>query len=276
VSDFLGNIAARTIASPSMRPRGQMRFEPPPDAAPEFTLPWPLPHENAAKAPATTSAADPVTAADRVAGDHRAQPQSEAPVIPLNRQSAFLAAAGVEAVATEVTPTRDASPPAPAIVEGARAAAQIVRAPVRGTKAEVGSQQLFSREHSPSIGEPVAEPSAEVFDRVASPAPRAHRYDEEPARVQPAWELVDVQAARGERARRFGRQGTANARADTFGGVRAADHHAAGSAAGEPLVQVSIGRIEVRATVAPATPAAPRRSSAMSIDQYVARRKERR
>jgi hypothetical protein len=45
---------------------------------------------------------------------------------------------------------------------------------------------------------------------------------------------------------------------------------------GEPVVQVSIGRIEVRAVAPAAPPAPPRRSGAMTIEEYTAKRLGRR
>jgi hypothetical protein len=45
---------------------------------------------------------------------------------------------------------------------------------------------------------------------------------------------------------------------------------------GEHLVQGSIGRIEVRAVAPAAPPAAPRRGGAMTIEEYIAKRRERR
>ena len=44
----------------------------------------------------------------------------------------------------------------------------------------------------------------------------------------------------------------------------------------EPVVHVSIGRVEIRAVPATTPKTAPRRSTAMTIDEYAARRRERR
>jgi hypothetical protein len=61
--------------------------------------------------------------------------------------------------------------------------------------------------------------------------------------------------------------------------ARLADRaHAAATPAitDETVVHVSIGRIEVRAPAPAAAPPAPKRGTAMSIDDYMARRKDRR
>jgi hypothetical protein len=83
-------------------------------------------------------------------------------------------------------------------------------------------------------------------------APRPHRYDEEPPRV------IAQEPQIRERL------------------VTRSEPEAAAPA--EPSVQVSIGRIEIRATTAPPAQRRARGRTAMSIDDYIAKRdaKERR
>ncbi len=105
----------------------------------------------------------------------------------------------------------------------------------------------------------------ETNERVVPIAARPHRFDEQPPRIIERRGSREIEERQHERVIH-----TATDRIHRIAGKAQSIESAA---APEPVIQVSIGRIEVRA-VTPASPArSAQRGAAMTIDDYVAKRK---
>jgi|GEM_PF-1623209 len=228
MSDYLGNLAARTLAAPPLRPRVRMRFEP-----------------EAAVAEAV-AAPEPVSPQPRIEPQREQRAVAERPprvierervreVVKPGRETTRVVT--IEAATAE--PPRDA-PREPEVIERVET--------INSREVVEGNGRLVRS--VPKSGRDVRSP--QVKNNNDDEAPRPHRYDEEPPRV------IAQEPQIRERL------------------VTRSEPEAA--APPEPSVQVSIGRIEIRATTAPPAQRRARGRTAMSIDDYIAKRdaKERR
>lgn len=119
--------------------------------------------------------------------------------------------------------------------------------------------------------------AASVEVATATGHPRPHRYDEEPARTGATGdETTRLDTARMERGGRRSRRVSGGREAFTSTRLTNSADAKPPTIADETVVHVSIGRIEVRAPAPAAAPQAPKRSTAMSIDDYMARRRDHR
>jgi hypothetical protein len=271
MSDFLTNVAARAIAAPALRPRARMRFEPP-DAEPA-----PLLVDSPGTAGAPPARPPIVNPAPSAPQQPPTQPATRNPQ-PELREVIRNVEAQPKGTATREEPLEEPreeksvdAPPPPTRIETiiARAAPEI---------------------------ETIVETREIVRDRVIASLPQTmvqhdetpHRLDEQPPRVEqkPAAATTATTADAPQRehasreqqtppARRRNARNAANnieqqrRRANAQPQLRGEET----SAASEPVVHVSIGRVEVRAvTNAPAQKRAPQASPVMTIDDYVARR----
>lgn len=267
MTDFLRNLAARTLAAPTLRPRGRLRFEPSPEETPLFEVVDSMPDR-------TSRASQPPDppAADQIDASFEATRSSAAP------------AAGRSPVAADDPPPAAATP-----LLAEQSSWSDRQVPVSWlvhaqdfTGAE--SPVVSPRPNAADATKSTAATVATVVQRLArqrsdhivrsaeiETAPRPalhHRYDEQPPRIGATREEITRAETDGTSA---GPRASASRRAVSLA-------VAASSAAEEPIVQVTIGRVEVRASVSN-VPRASRSSPAttpMSIDDYIARRKDRR
>jgi len=271
VSDFLTNLATRTLCPATLAPRARLRFEPPGPEPLDLDLEDPAPRAVAAR---STGADEIVRPATRPEAD--AAPRTE----PAKR-GAPVAQADLAAAA----PHRPELPAASEIEAGPAAARLPPASPADGPPSTIESADEVRPGHDPHpkpAVDPVAAnpaPRAVSLRRVmkpepgepgTAPSPRLpHRYEVQPPEVtRQATDRPDSrpptsprEPARPVRRRPYGQPAPA-ASAD---GER-----------GDHVVQVSIGRIEVRAVAPTAPPAAGRRGAPMTIEEYIAKRRDRR
>jgi len=229
MSDYLGNLAARTLAAPPLRPRVRMRFEPEAPVAEAVAAPEPVSPQPRIEAPREQRAV--AETPPRVIERERVRE-----VVKPGRETTRVVT--IEAAAAE--PPREA-PSEPEVIERVET--------INSREVVEGSGRLVRS--VPKSGRDVRSPQVKNNDNDETPRP--HRYDEEPPRVIAQEPLI--------RERLLTRS-----------------EPEAPVAPAEPSVQVSIGRIEIRATTAPPAQRRARGRSAMSIDDYIAKRdaKERR
>ena len=260
MSDFLTNLAARALASPSMRPRTRSRFEPAPDASP-----WIAPvHadaeiEPAAPTPGSTRRSIPppsTTEPDRAV-------EIERTPAPRRRQRAQ----ELESIATEPEARPHLTPAVPSTEDDASSAhaPHAQRAAIVTTNAEapsIASHTIHTervhehtiKHHDTTVRVESREVSARSDEPRVDATPR-HRHDEQPPRIE----------------REIREPFTPIATQDSRSAIAPANTES--SAASEPIIHVSIGRVEVRAVTPPAAPQRTRTHSApMTIEDYAARR----
>ena len=267
MSDFLTNLAVRTIAAPSLRPRTRMRFEPPAaeppaiapdvarDEAPAASTPPALPQ---GKSPAH----QPAVFATRTQTEPPAPPVS-----PMQAEVAVLPQPAAADPADEPQIIREpAQPPPPRIINvPATARDRIVELPARA--AETIVKQATETHTVPSI--------RRITVDAEKPAERPHRYDEQVPRIKPITPAPEE--GRSEAALPPGVTGRPAilARPRTAFFPPPAESTPAAPER-EAVVQVSIGRIEVRAVrPAAAQRTLERANPIMTIEEYMARRKGR-
>lgn len=294
MSDYLGNLAARSLASetapPAVRPRPASHFEPPaPGAAPLWS-------EAAAAADAgfveeAVEVAVPPPARSRPRRPRRSRPSSEGPVpsdprvldppLPTRggrrrtTETGTLPRAGSPLPASESLERPDEPP-------GERPAAK----PDRAADADGRARPRLSAVR----GDEPAAFRAGALTTLARLVPPAEA--EQPAavlRVRRADPLQRPPEARAPEVRRHGareRDGSPPAVADGGGPhpaplrplLPAADRRAVSArpepAVAEPVVHVTIGRIEVRAAPAPRPPARERHAARppVDLDEYLQQR----
>jgi hypothetical protein len=301
MSDFLSNLAARTIAAPSLRPRTRMRFEPGgangvaepalADASPAV----PMPREQTSAAPEPSAKQEP-PARTKIA--RPAVRVASSPNEPPPREERRPTAAA-ESSHRETGVTREAA--APPATERERLVVhevplvethvetRVVREPAVETRivrerapAERIVEQQVERTHERILETREGPETERVVRETVTQKERPHRHDERPPRMLRE-ETVRDRETRVERVQpREIVRGRDVVRRDSMQQPqraerrREADGRGTPAAQSEPVVHVSIGRVEVRA-VAPAAapPRAQRRSPVMTIDDYVAKRKER-
>jgi hypothetical protein len=271
VSDFLTNLAARTIATPSLRPRSRMRFEPA-AAEPMVTLPD-LAHDEAPAAPTAPAlprgnppVRQPAAFAPRTEREPPAAPtapmQAEV-VAPLQYDAAPPAAADT---ADEPQPIREPARPPRIVNVPTTAPERIVELPAQA--AETIVERVTETRAVPSI--------KRIAIDAETPAERPHRYDEQEPRIEsvaPAYEEERSETAPDRSTP--SRPSTAARPRNAFFPMPAESSTPAAPER-EAVVQVSIGRIEVRAVRPTAAPrAAERANPIMTINEYMARRKGR-
>jgi hypothetical protein len=230
MSDYLGNLAARTLAAPPLRPRVRMRFE-----------------------PQAAEAAQPPQIEARREDGAAETPRGEQPPRVIERERVReVVKPGRETTRVVVMEAKLADTPPPTAPREREVIERVetIKSPAVEVAVEVERSGRLVHSVAQS-GRDVRSPQAAAKKKNNNEAPRPHRYDEEPPRV------VAQEAPIRER--------------------RVPSEREAPEAA-EPSVQVSIGRIEIRATTAPAAQRRPRARTAMSIDDYIAKRdaKERR
>jgi hypothetical protein len=233
MSDYLGNLAARTLAAPPLRPRVRMRFEPEAVAEVAAAPPQIEPPVHEQRAAETPRAEQPPRVIEYERVREVAKPGRET--------------TGVVTIEGTAKAPPQTAPREPEVIEHVERIEMI--------KSPVESGPLVRS--VPTSGRNVRSP------QVNNEAPRPHRYDEEPPRVVAKRPPMRERERLAERRVRL--EPEPQARPET-------------AVAAEPSVQVSIGRIEIRATTAPPAQRRARGRTAMSIDDYVAKRdaKERR
>ena len=277
MTDFLTNLAARTIGATPLRPRLRMRFEP--AEAPSLPEPDPAAASDegetviapTADPPPAVEPAPWVTEHRHVAAPARVEPERREPSPA--RVAAALPDTLWIAADEELPVGRGLIGDARVTDEPIRPDPVVRREPVLIDEAvaravvPLGDRDAVRRSDDPVTGERV--PLETAPPKRAAP----HRYDERPPR--PAERGVEDEVA----AEEF-RPTLAPARSRPRSTVQrtpaqprpVADTDAPSA---EPVVHVSIGRVEVRA-VTPAAPRAPaRRNPAMTIDEYVSKRRGR-
>ena len=257
MSDFLINLAARTVGTPALRPRLRSRFEPAPLAdagvAFEATMPGLSPGragvvEGIPESPrkATIDAVPappslPTPARTSLPLPHKTNQRTDDD--PISAPAPAPAAAAVTSPPA-VPPPRRTTIDAPAAVPPTRS----TPAPERVvTESIVETRDIIVREPAlPAVASATA----------TSPAPVRHRYDEQPPRIERTVVSRETHFA------------TATPRS-----TRVAQPRMEVPPVSEPVIQVSIGRVEVRA-VAPPPAVKQHRTArpAMTIDDYAARR----
>jgi len=243
MSDYLANLAARTLATPPLRPRVRMRFEP---EAAEGT-PQPQRFE-----PEAVAAPPPQPVMPRIETRHRVE-RVETPPRVIERES-------------EREQRRERESPPRVITRQTTVAAPASEPEVTERVEQV--ERIETRVIQPSERHAIEEEREAGTREDLHPSPpkeaeapqRPHRYDLEPPRVAaPASPRVrEPERIRREPTRTAPPSGIAQK--------------------SEPDIQITIGRIEVRATSAPAAPRRGRARAVMTIDDYIAKRdgKERR
>ena len=260
MSDFFSNLVARTIAQPTLRPRTRSRFEAP--ALEETPLVWPeaTPAARIEEEPRTATAAPASPSIPRLP-DELARPAGRrAGVTPASdarnvQKDGQKNAQKIEEIAGRERVER--SEPGRTHDETARVIAQ-------DQKRVVIERDVQRVTDSSERIVPVAVP---VPVRVPVPVvARPHRYDEQPPRIIERRGPREVEEVQRERVIRTTLERTQRVvgKAQPFESATPA----------EPTIQVSIGRIEVRAvTSAPQPRNASRGNGTMTIDDYVAKRK---
>jgi hypothetical protein len=240
MTDFFGNLAARTLAEPTLRPRTRGRFEP---EGPEL-LPAP-PEAEGEAAPAAAPDVEQRPGVERVS----ALPRPSSPA-PRDEEPLRGPRAGVPAA----TPRR---PPAVARPEPAAASEAEPPAPPRAEERRRGAPRV----------------DGALPHRFAHEAPRirgSRRPGPEPRSERPSPSSREAPAATpaGVEAPAWGRAPAAHTTPEAQRGK---------TEAAAPVVQVSIGRVEVRATAAPGPARRPAtRPRPLSIEDYADRRDARR
>ncbi len=271
MSDFLTNLAARTIATPSLRPRSRMRFEPalaepmaiPPDLAQDETPAAPTPPGLPREKPPLRQ---PTAFATRTEREPPAPPIApmQAEVVAPPQTDAPPATADP---ADEPQASHEPAPPPRIVKVTTTAPERIVKLPAPAQAPETIVERVTETRDLPSI--------KRIAIDAETPAERPHRYDEQAPRIEPVAPVYEEE--RSETApdsRAPARPATAARPRTAFFPMPAESTPAAPGR--EAVVQVSIGRIEVRA-VRPAAPqrTAERANPIMTIDEYMARRKGR-
>jgi hypothetical protein len=268
MSDFLTNLAARALGAPTLRPRLRSRFEPAPATGdvPFESAPPRLSSGRAAtvdasfETPRRTSvdfaqAVQPATqqrqpsiipsetTKQRVEESHTAPPTSaHIAVHPPQQAAPPQRRTLVTAATTTIISPRSTPPPA-------HVSSQPITETVTKTLIETiaETREIIIREPA-VLGPESATPP---------PTPPRHRYDEQPPRIERTVVSRELHFANSAPRPARGTQSRMEVPAQS-----------------EPVIQVSIGRVEVRAITPPpaAKPNRTPRAAAMSIDDYAARR----
>jgi hypothetical protein len=242
MSDYLSSLAARTIAAPSLTPRVRMRFEPETEeVAPSLEQPATPPHARMTEREETESAP---ALSERII-EHRtitakkSGGQAILPVPDVHERD-------------EKQDRRDRLSSTP-VVERIAERIEVPR-PIVQRETELHERVT---ERVRTIEQQTAATTHHVTTETREEKQRPHRHDIEPPRVEREQPRAIERVVRQEPRPRE--------RAPI-----------AAPQTSEPTVQISIGRIEVRANAQAAPRASSRARSVMTIDDYVAKQKERR
>jgi len=262
MSDFLTNLAARAMAAPSLRPRTRSRFEPAADASPwartteqRDAIVRPLRSKTGATFEAALEAKprlDTGEAADRDLSSPPASAQRQVIAAPPMIEKAGIDAdADLQPSPRRRRPSRDRDDSEPEPQPSHDRIEQEVSRTVATSEHHV-ERVIEKRETTVRVRPADAVPTAEP--------PRAddrrHRYDEQPPRIEPQRHAPRAPFAIAEQ-----RTPARQARTETP------------PAAPDPVIHVSIGRVEVRAVAAaPAPKRARGRTAPMTIEEYAARK----
>jgi WAS/WASL-interacting protein len=262
VSDFLTNLTARTIAAPSLRPRSRMRFEPA-AAEPMAILPD-VAHDEApdARAPPALPPLKPPTHQPAPSATHteREPPASPAPALQAEAGEPQQYAAPPATADRTDQPQIIPEPAAPPRIVGPAAAAP-----------EQAAQTTVER----VIEARAVPPIKRITINAETPPERPHRYDEQAPHIEPVAPAHEERRSETASDRRAPpQQPAATARPRTALFPMPPESTPAASER-EAVVQVSIGRIEVRAVRPAAPPRTERANPIMTIEEYMARRKGR-
>jgi hypothetical protein len=249
VTDFLTNLAARAIATPALRPRARLRFEPVPEgeAMPSFA----------------------VSSVAREA----AQPATIAP------QAALKPVAAHEPLEPGLTP-RQAAPRREQMTE------RIIERSIEHDTTTL--HRIDTRVEHDTTALHRIDTRVEHDAIVAAPVVPPHRYDEQPPRLAreereppieraPAHPSAAAETLSAPEPRRTDGRMTSEV-AQTRAERRATPQQAARRSppSADQTVHVTIGRVEVRAVTPPAASnRSSRKGSAMTIDDYIAKRNAR-
>jgi hypothetical protein len=264
MSDFLTNLAARALAAPSLRPRTRSRFEPAPDSSPwSGELP---PATTGIEAEAATPPARPRAPATRASAEQNFDLPIAAAVPPAPRtrrpprsmEETIAEPQPQEQPAASLRPRRDepASGGVP-LQPQAPTTGPAAASPNDPSHTIHTTERLFERvveRHDTTIRiETANAPDAPAAPRRDASVP--HRHDEQPPSLEREQRLRPEIFAMHD-ARPAPRQ-----------------RHAEAPAAPDPVIHVSIGRVEVRAVTPAAPPPRARMHNApMTIEEYAARR----
>lgn len=227
MSDFLSNLVARTIAQPTLRPRGRSRFEA--SAIEEAPLVW----------PEASSRAEPDVEPQAVPPASTSTPTPTRP--PSERRRPAGGPSGV--------------PPLPE-AENASEPRTHAEAPTSAEEKRIAVEHDTQR---------VIEANERVIRVPVPVAARPHRFEEQPPRIIERNGPREIEERQRQRIIRTTTERTRR--------VGAKQQRIESTSPAEPVIQVSIGRIEVRAvTSTPSARNAPRNDT-MTIDDYVAKRK---
>ena len=275
MSDFLTNLAARTLGALTLRPRLRSRFEPAPATA-GIALEAAPPRLSSGRAADVDASAKPprrmtvdaapavqqatpqrqpplapsLTKKQPVEDDHTAPPTSVDIAVHPPQPAAPAPRRTPAAATTPLSSPRSTPPPPRALTES------LAESPAKSlTGSLIGSlTKTIAETREIIVREPAAPGAATTTPQ---PAPPRHRYDEQPPRIERT--VVSREMHFANIAPRS---------------ARATQSRVEVPAQSEPVIQVSIGRVEVRAVTPPPAAKSNRtpRAAAMSIDDYAARR----
>jgi hypothetical protein len=259
MSDFLTNLAVRVLGAPALRPRLRSRFEPAPAAA-GIALETAPPRREQERMTRVEVAGEPPRrmVIGAVPAVPRSMPQRQPPPLVPGETKRPVEDDHTSPPASADSATHPPPPPAAAPPQQRRIAAAVppVVTASRGTPpAHVLTESIV--ETREIIVREAGAPDAASTQPAPPPALPRHRYDEQPPRIERT--VVSREALFANAPPRPAR--ASQSRMDV-------------PAPSEPVIQVSIGRVEVRAVTPPpaAKPNRAPRAAAMTIDDYAARR----
>lgn len=257
MSDYLTNLAARSLAAPSLRPRTRARFEPEANASPWATLPSSevAVSEDALPVPRMSHRVNAVPIAESV--DER--PQLErAQHTPRVIEGEPVAQARLDATtprAMAPTPAHESHIERIETHRETKSTSHVPQTSERLTQRI--SERVIERIHEPheTIIRNEVTPEGHVADVPTAREQPRHRHDEQPPQItretQPSTTFITREVHSPSRPM----------------------HGAETAQASEPVIHVSIGRVEVRAVTSAPTPQRTRtRNAPMTVEDYAARR----
>jgi hypothetical protein len=260
MSDFLTNLAARSLSAPTLRPRTRAIFEPEVNASPWATLPSSHVAERGAEAPAPQATRRSIAPPVPEHADGREQETQ--PTRPAQRSPDHDEPAPERRPQTAVfesQPHDGALPsyaPPELRIERVETHHETSTASHTRQTTEILTERVLDRareQHDTTVRIETPRPA----DANTTPDPMAprHRNDEQPPRI--------AREARQPSAMFIPREPRPSPRQTTPGP----------SPSSEPVIHVSIGRVEVRAVVPAPTPQRSRaRNAPMTVEDYAARR----
>ncbi len=262
MSDFLTNLAARTLGAPTLRPRLRSRFEPAPatgDIALE-SAPQRLSSGRVARVDGSAELPRGMTV-DAVPSMQQATHQRQPSLVPSDTKQPVADDRTAPPASADIAvhPPQPAAPP-----ERRKVAAATT--PISSSRSMPPPARVLSESITESRIESIVETREIIVREPATPgaasttpppAQPRHRYDEQPPHIERTMVTREMHFA--------------NAAPRSS---RAPQSRMEIPAQSEPVIQVSIGRVEVRAVAPPPAAKSNRtpRAAAMTIDDYAARR----